>query len=132
MTARLTGLALLAVWLAACVALPPPPVSDNSAVRALVESARADTGAARYPNAVAVLERALRIEPRNPRLWLELARVRQGQGEYSQVEALAARSNSFAGGDARLRAENWRLIAESRRARGDEAGAEHARREADR
>ena len=69
---------------------------------------------------------ALRIEPRNARLWHELARVRLKQGQFAQAENVAARSNSWAGDDRALRAENWRLIAESRRARGDADGAKAA------
>ena len=88
-----------------------------------MDSARADTAAGRLANAAATLERALRIEPRNPRLWQELARVRLKQGEYAQAESTAQRSNSWAGNDNALRAENWRLIAQSREARGDSAGA---------
>ncbi|MGW8183786.1 MAG: tetratricopeptide repeat protein, partial [Burkholderiales bacterium] len=75
---------------------------------------------------------ALRLEPRNPRLWQELARVRLKQGEYAQAESLAARSNSWAGGDRQLRAENWRLIAQAREARGDAAGARAALETAER
>lgn len=92
----------------------------------LVDVARVDVDAGRLPNAVASLERALRIEPKNPRLWRELARVRLQEGEYAQAENLAARSNSWAGADNDLRAENWRLIAEARAARGDDAGAKLA------
>jgi Tfp pilus assembly protein PilF len=88
--------------------------------------ARADTAAGRLPKAAASLERALRIEPRNPRLWQELARVRLQEGDYVQAENLAARSSAWAGGDAALRAENWRLIAQARQARGDAAGAREA------
>jgi len=65
-------------------------------------------------NAAASLERALRIEPRNPRLWNELAQVRLRQGQYAQAESLAARSNSWAGNDSALRADNARIIAEAR------------------
>jgi predicted Zn-dependent protease len=115
-------------------ALPVPPPStrsENTAIAGLMETARADTTAGRYPNAAASIERALRIEPRNPRLWQELARVRLKQGQYVQAESVAARSNSWAGKDNALRAENWRLIAEAREARGDADGARLARESAD-
>lgn len=110
------------------VAAPPPPSakSENVAIAGLMQSARDDSAAGRLANAAATLERALRIEPRNPRLWQELARVRLKQGEYAQVESTAARSNSWAGSDAAVRAENWRLIAQAREARGDAAGASAA------
>ena len=96
---------------------PPPGPRENVAIAGLVESARADAAAGRLPTAAASLERALRIEPKNPRLWQELARVRLQQGDLAQAESLAARSNSFAGGDSALRAENQRIIEQARAAR---------------
>ncbi len=101
----------------------PPEARENVAIAGLMESARSDAAAGRLPNAAASLERALRIEPRNPRLWQELARVRLKQGDYAQAENLAQRSNTWGGTDNRLRAENWRLIAQCRQARGDSEGA---------
>jgi Tfp pilus assembly protein PilF len=99
---------------------PPeaPQRRENIAIAGLMESARADSAAGRLANAAASLERALRIEPRNPRLWQELARVRLKQGEYAQAENLAARSNSWAGSDSALRSENQRLIEQAREAAG--------------
>lgn len=116
------------LWVAACAILPSaePPVSDHAAVRGLATQARADLEAGRVSSAAAALERALRIEPRNPRLWLELARMRLMQGDSAQAEGLATRALSFAGGDNRLRAAGWQVVAESRMARGDEDGAAEA------
>jgi Tfp pilus assembly protein PilF len=98
--------------------LPPQPSarssSKNVAVVRLVQSARQDTEAGRLANAAATLERALRIEPRNARLWHELARVRHRQGEFDQAASLAARSNSWAGSDAELRSANQRIIDNNR------------------
>jgi len=124
-------LVVLLALLAGC-ATPPepgpetPPVTEplpeaqqrreSVAIAGLMESARSDTAAGRLANAAASLERALRIEPRNPRLWQELARVRLLQGEYAQAESLAARPNSWAGSDSGLRAENQRLIEQARQA----------------
>ena len=114
---------------------PPPPAAEQSrenvAIAALVDSARADAAAGRLPNAAASLERALRIEPRNPRLWQQLAQVRLQQGDYAQAESLAQRSNTWGGTDNRLRAQNWSLIAQSRQARGDSDGARKAQELAD-
>jgi Tfp pilus assembly protein PilF len=107
---------------------PPPALQhkESIAVAGLMESARSEAASGNLANAAASLERAIRIEPRNPRLWHELASVRLKQGQYAQAESVAARSNSWAGDDRALRAANWRLIAESRRARGDEEGAKAA------
>jgi len=96
-----------------------------------MDSARVDTTGGRLANAAASLERALRIEPRNPRLWQELSRVRLLQRDYVQAESCAARSNSWAGSDDALRADNWRLIAQAREARGDSDGVRAAREAAE-
>lgn len=118
----------LALLLAACAALSPAPapVSDNAAVLALVDKAHAEAADRRLQSAIGTLERALRIEPRNPFLWQELARQHLAQGDYDQAESLAARSNSWAGANRPLRAANWRLIRDARLARGDAAGAQQA------
>ncbi len=115
--------------LAACVAGPrgqAVPVSDNSAVVALVAQAHTDLDAGRRDNAAAAVERALRIEPRNPLLWQELAKVRLAEGRHAQAEQLAAKSSSLAAGDRRLKAANLRLIAAARAGRGDNDGAQAA------
>ena len=129
-------LLLLVALLAGCAAVqpsaPPAPPQENVAIAGLMDTARADAAAGRLASSAASLERALRIEPRNPRLWRELAAVRMQQGEYAQAESLAARSNAWAGSDAQLRAENWRLIARSRDARGDADGARAANETAER
>lgn len=102
------------------------PVSDNTAVVALMDTARTDIASGKLDTAVAPLERALRIEPQNPLLWQELAKLRLQQGQYQQAEGLAARSNGWAGGNKILRAENWRIIGEARLKRGDHQGAQAA------
>jgi predicted Zn-dependent protease len=92
----------------------------------LLEQARADAAQNKLQSATGSLERALRIEPRNPWLWQELARLQLAQGDAAQAESLAARSNTWAGSDRALRAANWRLIGAARAARGDAAGAQAA------
>jgi len=118
----------LLLLLSACAVLRPemPPASENPAVLGLLEQARADAAANKLQSAAGTVERALRIEPRNPWLWQELARLHLAQGDHAQAESLAARSNTWAGNDRALRAANWRLIGEARAARGDAAGAQAA------
>ncbi|HEX6691247.1 MAG TPA: tetratricopeptide repeat protein [Burkholderiales bacterium] len=95
-----------------------PPKQENVAVAGLMDSARKDASAGKLGSAAASLERALRIEPRNPRLWHELAQVRLRQADYTQAESLAARSNTYAGSDSALRAANQKIISDARSARG--------------
>jgi len=119
------GLLLL---IAACGLVPTAerPISENTAVRTLVEQAATERAAGNLTAAAAALERALRIESRNPRVWQELARVRLAEGDAAQAEQLAVRAASWAGDDRSVRAASWRLIAEARATRGDQAGADEA------
>jgi Tfp pilus assembly protein PilF len=116
--------------LGGCAALrtdaPPVQPSDNTAVMALLSKAKNHSAAGRMNEAGANLERALRIEPRNPLLWHELARVRLEQGQYRQAENMAAKSNMLAGTHRYLQADNWRIIGEARSRRGDLQGAREA------
>jgi cytochrome c-type biogenesis protein CcmH/NrfG len=132
--------AVLAVLLAACASspkfatVPPPPPSpfpesthtESPAIASLMKDARTASDSGQAANAAALLERGLRIEPRNPRLWQQLARVRLDQKDFMQAESCAQRSSSWAATDTALRYENWQLIAKSREARGDAAGAKAA------
>lgn len=107
------------------------PEGTSSAVTSLLARAESASRDRDWSAAAASLERALRIEPRNPVLWNRLAGVRLQQGQYRQAEQLAAKSNSLAGDDRLLQARNWRLIARARRQLGDERGAAEAERRAE-
>ncbi|WP_303906001.1 tetratricopeptide repeat protein [Thiohalomonas denitrificans] len=118
---------ILASLVSGCAMQPPAPATpQNPAVAELLATASAETRAGRLPQAIAVLERALRIEPRNPLLWQELARVYLQRDDYRQAEQMAARSNSWVGSNRSLLAENWRIIGVAREERGDPAGARAA------
>lgn len=104
---------------------------ESSAVRVLLEDARAAGEARQYGRAAAALERALKVEPRNPRLWHRLATVRFRQGRHAEVVTLALRSRSLTTGDPDLDARNWRLSAAARQRMGDEEGARDALRRAE-
>ncbi len=107
-----------------------PPATSTPAVRTLLARADEAGGRGDWAAAAAALERALRIEPANARLWHRLAMVRLEQGRYEQAAQLAVRSNSYAAGDVELIRANWFLIADARRAQSDEAGARAAERKA--
>jgi predicted Zn-dependent protease len=106
--------------------MPEPVVSGNPAVIALLDRARLDDQAGKREAAGASLERALRIEPRNPWLWQELAQLRLAQGQYAQGISLARKSISFAGQERHLQALNWRVIGNARVALGNPSDAEQA------
>jgi len=101
------------------------------AVSVLVGRADDQRRAGDLDGATVSLERALRIAPEDAVLWHELAKVRLAQQRHDLVVQLAAKSNALASPeDSALRSGNWRLIAQSRRALGDAAGAREAERRA--
>jgi cytochrome c-type biogenesis protein CcmH/NrfG len=106
-------------------------MSRNRAVIALLERAQRDNAAGKRESAGLALERAQRIEPRNPWLWHELAQLRLAQGQYAQAITLARKSTSFAGQNRALKARNWKVIGDARVAQGDPMGAEQAYKQAD-
>jgi predicted Zn-dependent protease len=108
----------------------PVAGSRPPAVVALLDQAEQQANAGELEPAAASLERAIRIDPRNPVLWYHLATVRLSQGESSQAEQLAAKSNSLAAGNQVQQARNWRLIAQARREQNNTSGAADAERRA--
>lgn len=104
--------------------------AHGAAVRALLETARNQRQAGNLTEAVATMERALRIEPRNARLWNQLAHLRLEQQQPELAAELAAKSNVLAATDAELKRDNWLLIGQARRATGDMEGARSAERKA--
>ncbi len=104
----------------------PAPISTNDAVVSLANNARQDSQAGNFITAAASLERALRIEPRNPGLWQQLAQIRLAEGQYQQAEALAQRANTWADDNKAMRAANWRIIGQARQQSGDLAGGRSA------
>lgn len=89
--------------------------SDPPVIVALLEESEASRSSGDLDNAAASLERALRIQPRNARLWHELARVRLEQGEPALAEELVRKSSALAQDDAALIAANQQLMEEARK-----------------
>lgn len=102
-------------------ALPAPAIRARAfgpATKALVAQAQTQSSAGNDALAAATIERALRIEPTSPLLWLELAKIRQNEGNAAQAENLSRKALAMATGDGKTQAAAWRVIAESFRARG--------------
>lgn len=112
------------------VAYAPPAPPLPPAAESLAKQAEQQRQARDYVGAAATLERALRIDPQEAYLWNRLARVRLEQGSYAQAGNMAARSNALSKDQAALKQSNWGIIAASRRAAGDTAGAMEAEQKA--
>ncbi len=88
----------------------------GTASTALVNRAHGQAGSGDFGGATATLERAQRIEPDNPLLWIELARVQLSAGNAAQADAMGHKALALASGDPAAQAASWRVIADALRA----------------
>ena len=137
---------LLAALLGACSTLPvsvpgsrgdtetagtagiPPPASAS---QALLEQSRASRADGDLTAAEITIERAVRIEPNDPELWLEYGYVQFARGDFEQAGTLAQRARNLAGNDSRIQRATSRLIADANRERNrlEAAAAREAERQ---
>ena len=117
---------------AAPAAAAPPPAAElrppaapavrnwrlGAAAQSLVTQARAQLAHGDTMAASITLDRAVRIEPGNPLVWIELARQRLAAGEPRQAEGIARKALSLASGDVTARAEAQHTLADALRAQG--------------
>lgn len=137
---RLTGLLLLLLS-GACSTLPPPGVPpalpgdeaprapQRPVTAALLEQSRAQRLSGELALASSTLDRAIRIDPRDPVLWLELARVRYVEGNWVQAEQLARKARALAAGDSLTGRAALRLQADALERQGRAPEAERLRRD---
>jgi uncharacterized protein HemY len=100
-------------------ARPPPRENHLSpATRSLVTQAHTLLAHGDIDGASATLDRALRIEPSNPLLWIELGRVRLVDGNAHQAEVCARKALALASGDPAAQGQAGRVLADALRAQG--------------
>lgn len=103
---------------------------QSPAVIALLETARQDSSSGNLRTAQSRLERALRIAPRDPEVYIQLADVQRRQGQFLQAEQVALKGVSVAAGQKSPLRRLWTLIADIRQEAGNVAGAREARQKA--
>jgi len=103
-----------------------PAATLGPASKALVAQAQSQRKKGDFPGATASLERAMRIEPSNPLLWIEMGRLRMDQHNYPQAEGMGRKALAMSVGDDRTQSLAWQLIADSYRARGQNVQAQEA------
>ncbi|MBI5556468.1 MAG: tetratricopeptide repeat protein [Deltaproteobacteria bacterium] len=80
---------------------------SGAAAGALLVSARQAEQAGQFSRAEMALERALRLAPRDAKLWREMALLKLKQDDYGQAEQFCLKSNTLAGDDRELTRKNW-------------------------
>jgi len=99
---------------------PPPPRENrlSPATQSLVTQARTLLARGDFDGASSTLDRALRIEPNNPLLWIERGRVRLGESDLHQAEGCARKALALAGADRAVQRQAGRLLADTLRGQG--------------
>jgi len=98
---------------------PRPAPRENhlsAATRSLVTQAHTLTAHGDFDAASSTLDRALRIEPNNPLLWVEIGRLRLAENDAHQAEVCGRRALALASGDRGTEAQAGRLLADALRA----------------
>jgi len=84
-----------------------------------------------YNQAELQMERAMRVDPRNGRVWHLMAKIRYGQGDYDQTVQFCLKSNTLANHDRTLMRQNWVLLERAYTMLGETIKAEDARHKAE-
>lgn len=107
------------------------PTGTAPAILALLSESDRSRGAGDLDAAVIAMERALRIDSRNPTLTYKLAQLRIKQNKPQLAEELAGKAALLAGSDLDLKRKSWMLIAEARRMQQNFQGAKEAKAKAE-
>jgi len=99
-------------------AQPPRENHLSPATRSLVTQARTAIAHGDLDGASATLDRALRIEPGNPLLWIERGKLRLAENDAHQAEGCGRKALSLAGGDRAAQAQAGRVLVDALRAEG--------------
>ncbi len=150
---RLLG-GLIVLLLVACSSQPPAPVEDrevnarvrtpasqdsagvqvyslqNPAVKQLTAQARGAETAGNLDQASGYLERALRIQPRDPQLLQHMAEIKLQKEDYQQALNFAVRSYDIGPRVGEICSRNWRTISVAREHLKDVEGASDAEKRA--
>lgn len=111
------------------VAKVDEPKRPENAAQSLIMDARDAVAAGNYEKAASSLERAHSIEPKNAKILYDIAQIRYAQGKYVQSESFASKAASLSS-DNTLSKKIWTLLANSRKALGNQTGAQLAQQKA--
>jgi tetratricopeptide (TPR) repeat protein len=105
---------------------------QNPAVKELIADASAAESNGDLGQAAVLLERALRIQPRDPELLQNMAEVQLQMEDYEQALSFAVQSYDSGPRVGEICSRNWRTIGVARERLGDYAGSREAEERATR
>jgi len=98
--------------------LVPKKFQPSAAVADLLEQARAQLKRGEYDHAAETIQRALRLDDRNPLLWMQLGDIYMEKGNAGEALGAYLKAQSLAAGFDDLQAELSERIEEAERAQG--------------
>ena len=116
--------------------VPPPNTTEpeapapvvNPATQTLLAEAKSARTRGENASAITLLERAVRIEPRNPSVWTQLASAYLADGQIQRAEQHAQKAIALAGRTPLALREAWLVVADIRDAQGKFREATQIRR----
>ena len=105
----------------------PPPSAQSNVAGVLLAQSETLRSKGELPRALALVERAIRLEPNRGDLWIQLGRLRFDAGELNRAEQNARKGIALARRDAAVQRTGWLLLADISEARGDLDGAAQLR-----
>jgi tetratricopeptide (TPR) repeat protein len=99
---------------------------QNPAVKQLLADAGSAESAGDYDQAMVLLERAMRIQPRDPEILQNMAELQLQVKDYGQAVSFAERSYEVGPRVGEICSRNWRTISVAREYLGDHRGSVQA------
>ncbi len=109
---------------------PAPPAKTTGPAASLIEAGRKQLAAGQTDQAETTLERAIRIDPRNPLVWHTMAQVQYNQDNFAKAVQFCLKANTLLPPTSSLRRANWELLADAYQHLGEKAKAQEALAEA--
>ena len=106
---------------------PTPNAASNNAALLLLAQSETLRNEGKGKQAIAMVERAIRLEPSNGDLWVQLGRLNYETNEYARAEQYARRGISLTQAGSDTLKQGWLLLADVSEARGDIEGAKQIR-----
>jgi predicted Zn-dependent protease len=88
----------------------------SAATLSLVTESRRLASRGDLDGASSTLDRALRIEPKNPLVWIELGRLRLAESDAHQAESCGRKALALASGDRAAQRQAGRLLIDALKA----------------
>jgi tetratricopeptide (TPR) repeat protein len=105
-----------------------PPIQSTAATASLLAAAASERANKNFDNAITYLERAVRIDPRNSTLWVELSNAHLANNDLNAANQHVRKAIALAGSDPVLLRQAWLQLADIREAEGNMSEARAIRR----